>query len=106
MYGGNGDRLTGSHYTQVLSIVIACSAYGTVLSVLFSHARINQAVASDGIVPFARHIVATSRFGTPLNAILLHYVVSLAIIIAAPPGDAYNMIISGMALLFSFMFLC
>ncbi|KAH7102553.1 amino acid transporter [Auriculariales sp. MPI-PUGE-AT-0066] len=84
----------GEAAEKVLSILIAISAYATVLSVMFAHSRINQAIAQDGIVPFARTIATTGSWGTPLGAILVQYLVSLVIIVAAPPGDAYNLIIN------------
>lgn len=82
---------------QILSIFIALSAFGAVLSVLFALGRINQEVARDGIIPFAATIASTSSFGTPLGGIALHWAACVAIVVAAPPGDAYNLIINSKA---------
>ncbi|KZV99465.1 amino acid transporter, partial [Exidia glandulosa HHB12029] len=85
----------GPSAETILSIFIALSAFGTVLSVLFSHGRINQEVARAGIVPFSSFFTRSSKtFGTPAAGIALHWAACVVIVVAAPPGDAYNMIIN------------
>ncbi|KZV99463.1 high-affinity methionine permease [Exidia glandulosa HHB12029] len=78
----------------ILSVLIALSAFGTVMSVLFSLARMNQEVARAGLVPFSATMARTSSYGTPIAGIVVHWAACVAIVVAAPPGDAYNMVIN------------
>lgn len=87
-------HVLGDSAERILSLCIALSAFGAVLSVLFSHGRINQENARDGLIPFSNAIAKTSSFGTPLTGLVVHWAACIVILIAAPPGDAYNMVIN------------
>ncbi|EJD50701.1 amino acid transporter [Auricularia subglabra TFB-10046 SS5] len=87
-------HVLGDSAESILSLCIALSAFGAVLSVLFAHGRINQENARDGLIPFSTVIAQTSSFRTPLAGLVVHWTACMAILIAAPPGDAYNMVIN------------
>lgn len=87
-------RVFGDSAGSILSLCITLSAFGAVLSVLFAHGRINQENARDGLIPFSTAIARTSSFGTPLLGVVVHWAACMVILIAAPPGDAYNMVIN------------
>ncbi|KAJ3282200.1 hypothetical protein HK104_011042 [Borealophlyctis nickersoniae] len=78
---------------RVLPIFIALSALGNVLAVIFSQGRINQELGKEGVLPFSRLWASNRPFNAPLAGLFLHWLVSVVIMLAPPPGDAYNFII-------------
>lgn len=75
---------------RALSVFVALSAFGNVLSVIFSHGRLVQELGREGILPYSRLWASNKPFNAPLAGLFEHWVVSLVIILAPPPGDAYN----------------
>lgn len=84
----------GPHGEKALSVFVALSALGNVLSVIFSQGRIVQELGRDGILPFSKLWASSKPFGTPLAGLFEHWVVSIIIMLAPPPGDAYNFILN------------
>jgi amino acid transporter len=78
---------------KALSMLIAISAFGNVMTVTFSQARVNQELAKEGVIPGARFWASTWPFGSPSSGLLLHYIPSVFVITAIPFGDAYNFIL-------------
>ncbi|KAI0762905.1 amino acid/polyamine transporter I [Fomes fomentarius] len=79
---------------RALSVFVALSAFGNVLSVIFSHGRLVQELGREGILPYSRLWASNKPFNAPLAGLFEHWVVSLVIILAPPPGDAYNFILN------------
>ena len=85
VFGGTAER--------ALSAFVAISAFGNVLSVIFSQGRIVQELGREGILPFSKIWASNRPFNAPLAGLFEHWVVSIIIMLAPPPGDAYNFIL-------------
>ncbi|TEB15507.1 high affinity methionine permease [Coprinellus micaceus] len=84
----------GPRAERALSVLVALSALGNVLSVIFSQGRVNQELGREGILPFSKFWGSNRPFNAPLAGLTLHWVVCLIVIFALPPGDAYNFVIN------------
>ncbi|TGO16881.1 hypothetical protein BTUL_0023g00580 [Botrytis tulipae] len=87
-------NMFGSRAERVLSVFVALSAFGNVLSVIFSQGRIVQEIGREGILPFSRLWASNKPFNTPFMGLFEHWLVSVIIMLAPPPGDAYNFILN------------
>lgn len=79
---------------RVLPVCVALSNLGNVLAVSFSHARFNQELARQGLLPGSRLLASNRPFGAPAASLVLHGVITIIILVAPPPGPAYNFIIN------------
>ncbi|KAG5643288.1 hypothetical protein DXG03_001255 [Asterophora parasitica] len=84
----------GPRAERALSALVALSALGNVLSVIFSQGRVNQELGREGILPFSKFWGSNRPFNAPLAGLALHWVICLIVIFALPPGDAYNFVIN------------
>jgi len=80
----------GRRAERALSVFVALSAYGNVLSVIFSQGRLVQELGREGILPFSRIWASNRPFNAPFMGLAAHWLVSVITILAPPPGDAYN----------------
>ncbi|CDZ97857.1 high affinity methionine permease [Phaffia rhodozyma] len=87
-------RMFGDKANKAVSVLIALSAIGNVLSVLFSQGRVNQELGREGIYPFAKFFASNKPFNAPLAGLALHWAVTLIIILAPPGGDAYSFLLN------------
>lgn len=85
VYGGTARR--------VLSVFVALSALGNVLTITFAQSRVNQELAKEGVIPFGRFWAGTWPAGAPSAGLLLHFIPSFIVIVAIPFGDAFNFIV-------------
>ena len=74
---------------RVISVFVALSALGNVLTITFAQARVNQELAKEGVIPFPRFWASTWPFRSPSAGLLLHFIPSFIVIVAIPFGDAY-----------------
>ncbi|EAU85121.2 high affinity methionine permease [Coprinopsis cinerea okayama7 len=88
------ENVYGEKATRALSVFVALSALGNVLSVVFSQGRVNQELGREGILPFSKFWGSNRPFNAPLVGLGLHWVVCLIVIFALPPGDAYNFVLN------------
>ncbi|KAK0710716.1 high affinity methionine permease [Lasiosphaeris hirsuta] len=86
VFGGTAER--------ALSVFVALSAFGNVLSVIFSQGRLVQELGREGALPFSRLWASNKPFNAPLAGLFEHWAVSVIIMLAPPPGDAYNFILN------------
>ncbi|KAL2760958.1 hypothetical protein ACRALDRAFT_1090725 [Sodiomyces alcalophilus JCM 7366] len=86
VFGGTAER--------ALSVFVALSAFGNVLSVIFSQGRIVQELGREGILPFSRFWASNRPFNAPLAGLFEHWLICIVVILAPPPGDAYNFILN------------
>lgn len=84
----------GENAQKALSVFVALSALGNVMSVLFSQGRIVQELGKEGVLPFSRFFASSKPLHTPAAGLFTHWLVSIVIILAPPPGDAYNFILN------------
>lgn len=80
----------GPEAERVVSVFVALSAFGNVLSVIFSQGRLVQELGREGVLPFSRIWASNKPCNAPFMGLFEHWLVSVIIILAPPPGDAYN----------------
>ncbi|KAL9093855.1 MAG: hypothetical protein Q9165_003778 [Trypethelium subeluteriae] len=83
----------GKTAQQVLSVFVALSALGNVLTITFAQSRVNQELAKEGVIPFPKFWASSWPAGAPSAGLLLHFIPSFIVIVAIPFGDAFNFII-------------
>lgn len=47
----------------------------------------------EGVLPFSKLLASNRPFNSPAAGLFEHYIVSLVIMLAPPPGDAYNFLV-------------
>lgn len=77
---------------RILPLMVALSAVGNVMVVTFAHSRINQEIGRTGLLPFGRFMSSTAPFGSPLGALVVHYIPSV-LVLTIPSGDVYSFIL-------------
>jgi len=87
-------NVMGPQAERALSVFVALSALGNVLSVIFSQGRVNQELGREGILPFSKFWGSNRPFNAPLAGLGLHWAICLITIFALPAGDAYNFVIN------------
>lgn len=86
-------KVFGSAGQKAISVLIAISAFGIVITVTFAHARVHQELAKEGVLPFPKFWASSWPFGSPSAGLFLHWIPSFIVIVAVPFGDAYNFIL-------------
>ncbi|KAG6999275.1 hypothetical protein G7Y79_00036g072310 [Physcia stellaris] len=87
-------RLFGPNVGSViLPVMVAIAAAGNVMVVTFALARVNQEVARQGFLPFARYLSSSKPFNAPLGGLIVHYIPSLLVITLPPQKDVYSFIL-------------
>ncbi|PTB37078.1 uncharacterized protein TrAFT101_010811 [Trichoderma asperellum] len=86
-------KVFGKSAQRALSVLVALSAYGNVLTVTFAQSRVNQELAKEGVIPFPRFWASSWPFGSPSAGLILHFIPSFIVIVAIPFGDAYSFIL-------------
>jgi amino acid transporter len=84
----------GGPAARALSVFVALSAFGNVLSVVFSQSRIVQELGREGITPFHRFFASNWPFNAPSAGLFWQFVTTSVVILAPPPGDAYSLILN------------
>ncbi|CAI5757129.1 unnamed protein product [Candida verbasci] len=84
----------GDQAEKAASVFVALSAWGNVMSVIFSQGRIIQQLGREGSLPFSRFFASSRPFNTPFVGLMQHWIICIITIIAPPPGDAYNFILN------------
>lgn len=79
--------------SAILPILVAVSAAGNVMVVIFTLARVNQEIARQGFLPFAKYLSSSYPFNAPLGGLIVHYIPSLLVIVLPPQKDVYAFIL-------------
>ncbi|SZE99282.1 unnamed protein product [Blumeria hordei] len=87
-------KMFGPGVERVFSVFVALSAFGNVLSVIFSQGRLVQEIGREGIIPLSSLWASNKPFNAPFMGLFAHWLVSVIIMLAPPPGDAYNFILN------------
>lgn len=86
----------GTKAERALSVFVALSALGNVITVTFAACRINQELAKEGVpLPFGNKFWASNwpTGKSPLPGLIIHLIPSIIIIIAPPPAIVYPFIL-------------
>ncbi|KAH8115358.1 high affinity methionine permease [Phellopilus nigrolimitatus] len=86
----------GSEAQRALTVFVALSALGNVMTITFAQARVNQELAKEGIpLPFGNKFWASNwpTGKSPLPGLIVHLIPSIIVIIAPPPSVAYPFIL-------------
>ncbi|KAI9598203.1 amino acid permease-domain-containing protein [Syncephalis fuscata] len=86
----------GHYFGRVgLPILIAICTYGTLAATIFTASRVIHIAAKENYFPFARFFSqVNTNYGTPVNALLFNWVISVVFMIAPPPGKAFDFLIT------------
>ncbi|KAJ3709608.1 APC amino acid permease [Lentinula raphanica] len=87
-------NLFGEKMERALSVFIALSTLGNLLSGQFSQGRVVQELGREGLLPFSTFFSSNKPFGAPLAGLFTQYLVSVVFVVLPPPGDAYLFMIS------------
>ncbi|KAG6010717.1 hypothetical protein E4U43_008541 [Claviceps pusilla] len=87
-------NMFGPSAERALSVFVALSAFGNVLSVIFSQGRLVQELGREGILPFSRFFASNRPFNAPLAGLFEHWLVTAVTVLAPPAGDAYNFVLN------------
>lgn len=87
------NALENKQATQFLSIMVALSAFGHLVTVVISHSRALRECGRQGVLPFPKFWTSTKYSGTPLGPIFVTWLVNVIMIVAPPAGSAYNFIV-------------
>ncbi|PFH62537.1 hypothetical protein XA68_13119 [Ophiocordyceps unilateralis] len=79
---------------HVLPLLVALSNMGNILAASFATSRITQEMAKEGLLPFSRFWASNRPFNAPAASLLLHWVITVIVLVAPPPGPAYTLIIN------------
>ncbi|KAK6523422.1 hypothetical protein TWF281_001404 [Arthrobotrys megalospora] len=78
---------------RALPVFVALSNLGNVLAVSFAHARVNQELAKEGLLPYSKFWASNWPYNAPLASLFLHWIVTVIVLVAPPAGPAYNFIV-------------
>ncbi|EIN03825.1 APC amino acid permease [Punctularia strigosozonata HHB-11173 SS5] len=87
-------NIFGPSTEKILSGAIALSTLGNVMSIVFAHGRVIQELGREGILPASRWFGSSKPFDSPLRGILVVWLVSSVLMLSAPSGDAYLLMVN------------
>ncbi|PWW76825.1 hypothetical protein C7212DRAFT_295386 [Tuber magnatum] len=86
----------GPFVNRGLKVLVALSAFGNVVAVTYANSRVKQEIAKQRILPFSKFWASTSPYGTPVGALILHWIFTVIVIVATPnytaKDEAYNLV--------------
>ncbi|KAF8955657.1 amino acid transporter [Flammula alnicola] len=86
----------GAKAEKALSVFVALSALGNVITVTYAASRVNQELAKEGVpLPFGNKFWASNwpTGKSPLPGLIVHLIPSVIIILGPPPAVAYPFIL-------------
>ncbi|KAF4587714.1 putative high affinity methionine permease [Ophiocordyceps camponoti-floridani] len=79
---------------HVLPLLVALSNLGNILAGSFATSRITQEMAKEGLLPFSRFWASNKPLNAPAASLLLHWIITVIVLVAPPQGPAYTLIIN------------
>lgn len=76
-----------------LCAFVAISSFGHLLGVFISHSRALRECGRQGMLPYPKLWTSVKPFGTPLFPVVIILTVNIIVLLAPPPGDAYNFVV-------------
>ncbi|KAF8156097.1 amino acid transporter [Crassisporium funariophilum] len=89
-------KVFGTEAEKALSVFVALSALGNVITVTYAASRVNQELAKEGVpLPFGNKFWASNwpTGKSPLPGLIIHLIPSVIIILGPPPAVAYPFIL-------------
>ncbi|KAF7976675.1 hypothetical protein HWV62_6027 [Athelia sp. TMB] len=86
----------GTKAQKALTVFVALSALGNVITITFAASRVNQELAKEGVpLPFGNKFWASNwpTGKSPLPGLIIHLIPSLIVILGPPPSVAYPFIL-------------
>ncbi|KAI8078328.1 amino acid/polyamine transporter I [Thamnidium elegans] len=81
--------------SNVLPVFIGLSAFGCGAAINFSAGRVIMEVSRQGLLPYGNVFgKVNTKIGSPVNAYLLQYILSITFILVPPPGAVYQFIVA------------
>lgn len=78
---------------RILPCFIIFSAFGNVAATSFAQARVNQELGTQGLLPFSDFWRSVNRQDAPGPGLLLHWLVTVMVIVIPPPGEIYMFLV-------------
>ncbi|KZS96412.1 hypothetical protein SISNIDRAFT_537152, partial [Sistotremastrum niveocremeum HHB9708] len=91
------QKVFGEHAQRALTVFVALSALGNVLTITFAAARVNQELAKEGVpLPFGNKFWASNwpTGKSPMPALIIHLIPSVLVIVFPPPKVVYPFILN------------
>ncbi|ODV87245.1 hypothetical protein CANARDRAFT_174326 [[Candida] arabinofermentans NRRL YB-2248] len=79
---------------RFLTMTVALSSAGNIITVLFHISRMNQEIFREGFLPFSRFFASNWPCGAPLRALLFPLVISSFFLLIPTPDNVYDYIIN------------
>lgn len=81
--------------SRVLPVLVGSSSFGFVGVIFYSGSRVVLEAARKGFLPFDRFFSKVHpKLQTPINTLVLLYVISLIFLLAPPPGSVFQFIVA------------
>ena len=78
---------------KVIPFFIGLSAFGSVMCMVFGGSRVVFAAAREGYFPYGHFLGIANKQDGPIGALLFNMVMTLVLMLAPPPGNAYKFLI-------------
>lgn len=80
---------------RVLPVLVGSSSFGFVGVIFYSGSRVVLEASRKGFLPFDRFFSQVHpKLQTPINSLVLLYVISLIFLLAPPPGSVFQFIVA------------
>lgn len=81
--------------TRVLPVLVGSSSFGFVGVIFYSGSRVVLEASRKGFLPYDRFFSKVHpKLQTPINSLILLYIISLVFLLAPPPGSVFQFIIA------------
>jgi amino acid transporter len=79
---------------RIIPFFIGLSAFGSSMCTTFGVSRVTESAAREGYFPFSSKVSYKTKDGAPLGGLVLHLIMTLILMLAPPPGEAFNFLIN------------
>ncbi|GEQ71149.1 hypothetical protein JCM33374_g4830 [Metschnikowia sp. JCM 33374] len=86
-------KVFGKRAATALDVFVAISAFGHLLGVFIAHSRSLRECGRQGVLPFPRLWTSVKPWGTPIFPAFITLLINIIVLLAPPPGDAYNFVV-------------
>ncbi|GEQ66797.1 hypothetical protein JCM33374_g460 [Metschnikowia sp. JCM 33374] len=86
-------KVFGKKAATALDVFVALSAFGHLLGIFIAHSRSLRECGRQGVLPYPRLWTSVKPWGTPIFPAFITLLVNIIVLLAPPPGDAYNFVV-------------